>query len=62
MFSDVGMILGPVVAGFLADTASLPAAFGGGAIFFLLTSAYAFRMPGDRQCFPEPVRVEPPHT
>jgi DHA1 family multidrug resistance protein-like MFS transporter len=46
MFSDFGAIIGPLVAGFLADTVSYPVAFAVGAVLFLATSAYALRMPG----------------
>jgi len=46
MFGDVGAILGPLAAGLLADTLSFPAAFGVGAVLFLVASAYAVRMPG----------------
>jgi len=46
MFSDFGAIIGPLVAGFLADTVSYPVAFAVGAMFFLGASAYALRMPG----------------
>ena len=45
MFSDVGAIVGPLVAGFLVDTVSYPVAFGVGALFLLATSVYALRMP-----------------
>jgi DHA1 family multidrug resistance protein-like MFS transporter len=45
MFSDFGAIIGPLVAGFLADTVSFPVAFAVGAVLFLLTSLYALRMP-----------------
>ncbi|MBC7443060.1 MAG: MFS transporter [Ramlibacter sp.] len=45
MFSDLGAIIGPLAAGFLADQVSYPVAFGVGALFFLATSAYATRMP-----------------
>jgi DHA1 family multidrug resistance protein-like MFS transporter len=45
MFSDFGAIIGPLVAGLLADTVSYPVAFAGGAVLLLLTSAYAIRMP-----------------
>jgi MFS family permease len=45
MFSDFGAIIGPLVAGFLADTVSFPAAFAVGAALLLATSAYAFRIP-----------------
>lgn len=46
MFSDFGAIIGPLVAGFLADTVSYPVAFAVGAMFFVGASAYALRMPG----------------
>jgi DHA1 family multidrug resistance protein-like MFS transporter len=46
MFSDFGAIIGPLVAGFLADTVSYPVAFAVGAVFFAGASAYALRMPG----------------
>jgi DHA1 family multidrug resistance protein-like MFS transporter len=45
MFSDFGAIIGPLVAGLLADQLSYPMAFLVGALFFLATSLYAFRMP-----------------
>ena len=45
MFSDFGAIIGPLVAGFLADRLSYPMAFLVGALFFLATSLYATRMP-----------------
>jgi DHA1 family multidrug resistance protein-like MFS transporter len=46
MFGDVGAIVGPLAAGLLADTLSYPAAFGVGAVLFLVASVYAVRMPG----------------
>ena len=46
MFSDFGAIVGPLVAGFLADSVSYPVAFAVGAVFFVGASAYALRMPG----------------
>ena len=52
MFSDFGAIIGPLVAGFLADTVSYPVAFAVGAVFFVGASAYALRMPG-RATVPE---------
>ncbi len=45
MFADVGAIIGPLVAGLLADTVSYPIAFAVGAVLFLVTSAYALRIP-----------------
>ena len=46
MFSDFGAIIGPLVAGYLADTVSYPVAFAVGAVFFIGASAYALRMHG----------------
>ncbi len=46
MFSDLGAIIGPLVAGLLADTVSYPVAFAVGAALLLATSLYATRMPG----------------
>lgn len=46
MCSDVGAILGPLVAGFLADHVSYPAAFGVGALLLLAGAAFGVRMPG----------------
>jgi MFS family permease len=46
MFSDFGAIVGPLVAGLLADSVSYPAAFLLGGLFFVATSLYALRMPG----------------
>jgi MFS family permease len=45
MFSDFGAIVGPLAAGFLADTVSYPVAFMVGAALLFVTSAFAFRMP-----------------
>ena len=45
MVSDLGAIVGPLAAGFLADSVSYPVAFAVGAALLLATSAYAFRMP-----------------
>ncbi|MFO7690714.1 MAG: MFS transporter [Cryobacterium sp.] len=45
MFADAGAIVGPLVAGWLVDTASFPAAFLVGALFLLGAAAYALRMP-----------------
>ena len=47
MCSDVGAILGPLVAGVLADQISYPVAFGVGAALLLVASANALRMPRD---------------
>jgi MFS family permease len=46
MFSDFGAIVGPLVAGLLADTVSYPVAFLVGGLLFVATSLYALRMPG----------------
>ena len=46
MFSDLGAIIGPLVAGLLADAVSYPVAFAVGAALLLATSLYATRMPG----------------
>ena len=46
MFADLGAIIGPLVAGLLADTVSYPVAFAVGAGLLLATSLYATRMPG----------------
>jgi MFS family permease len=47
MCADIGAIIGPLVAGLLADTFSYGAAFGVGAVLFLAAAAYALRMPRD---------------
>lgn len=52
MFSDFGAIIGPLVAGFLADTVSYPAAFAVGAVLLAFASAYALRMPGAKSTRP----------
>lgn len=46
MFSDAGAIIGPVVAGLLADNFSYAWAFALGAALLILAAAYAIRMPG----------------
>ena len=45
MCSDIGAIIGPLVAGLLADTLSYPAAFGVGAALMLVAAALSWRMP-----------------
>ena len=45
MCADVGAIVGPLVAGLLADSFSYPVAFAAGAALLLLGSAAATRMP-----------------
>jgi len=45
MFADAGAIVGPLVAGWLVDTVSYPAAFSVGALFLLGAAVYAVRMP-----------------
>lgn len=44
-FSDVGAIVGPLVAGALLDAFSYPAAFGSAAVLMLAAALYALRMP-----------------
>jgi MFS family permease len=46
MFSDAGAIVGPVVAGLLADHFSYPWAFGLGAALLIMAAVYSIRMPG----------------
>ena len=48
MMSDVGAIVGPLAAGFLADTVSYPVAFLVGALLFFGASAFSLRMPRTR--------------
>lgn len=45
MTSDLGAIAGPLVAGWLVDVASFPAAFGVAAVFLLIAALSALRMP-----------------
>jgi MFS family permease len=45
MCSDIGAIIGPLVAGLLADTWSYPAAFGAGAALMLVAVGLSWRMP-----------------
>lgn len=45
MCADIGSIVGPLVAGFLADRISYPVAFGVGALLILAAGANALRMP-----------------
>jgi MFS family permease len=45
MCSDIGAIIGPLVAGLLADTLSYAAAFGVGAALMLVAAALSWRMP-----------------
>ncbi len=47
MTGDVGAILGPLVAGIVADQLGLPAAFAVGAALLLVAAGYATRMPRD---------------
>ena len=51
-FSDVGAIVGPLVAGVLLDVLSYPAAFGSAVVLMLAASVYALRMPRDRLSVP----------
>ena len=48
MCSDAGAIVGPLVAGLLADQISYPVAFGVGAAMLALAALNAVRMPGGR--------------
>ena len=48
MASDLGAIIGPLVAGWLVDVASFPAAFAVAAVFLAIASASALRMPRER--------------
>jgi MFS family permease len=48
MSSDIGAIVGPLVAGLLADTLSYAAAFGAGAALMLVAAALSWRMPRDQ--------------
>jgi MFS family permease len=45
MFSDFGAIIGPLVAGWMVDVWSFPAAFGLAAALMLVAAAYGLRMP-----------------
>jgi dipeptide/tripeptide permease len=45
MAADLGAIVGPLAAGWLAETASFGAAFGLSAALLLAAAAYALRMP-----------------
>jgi MFS family permease len=49
MCSDIGAIIGPLVAGLLADTLSYAAAFGAGAVLMLVAAALSWRMPRDQR-------------
>ncbi|MBF4622915.1 MFS transporter [Clavibacter sp. VKM Ac-2872] len=50
MVSDLGAIVGPLVAGYLADAVSFPVAFATGAVLLLAASAYALlRMPREER-------------
>ena len=50
MCADIGAIIGPLVAGLLADRVSYPAAFGVGAVLLLVGAGLSARMP--RQAAP----------
>ena len=45
MCSDLGAIVGPLVAGLLADAVSYPAAFAVGVVLTLLGAGWSIRMP-----------------
>jgi MFS transporter, DHA1 family, multidrug resistance protein len=51
-FSDLGAIVGPLVAGALLDALSYQAAFGSAVVLMLAASVYALRMPRDRLSVP----------
>jgi MFS family permease len=48
MCADVGAIVGPLVAGLLADYVSYPAAFAVGAGLMVIAAALSWRMPRGR--------------
>ena len=54
MCSDIGAIIGPLVAGFLADQVSYPVAFGVGALLMVAGAGLSWRMPR--------ARISPPAT
>jgi DHA1 family multidrug resistance protein-like MFS transporter len=56
MCADIGSIVGPLVAGLLADSVSYPVAFGAGALLILGAALNAMRMPSG---VPGPARVSP---
>lgn len=58
MFSDLGAIVGPLVAGLLADTVSMTVAFAAGAGLMVLGALVSLRMPGGVPTEPRP--AEPP--
>jgi MFS family permease len=58
MCADIGAIVGPLVAGWLADTWSYPAAFGVGAALMIGGALLAWRMPRGRALAKE-AAVEP---
>jgi MFS family permease len=51
-FSDLGAIVGPLVAGALLDVLSYHAAFGSAVVLMVAASVYALRMPRDRLSVP----------
>ena len=57
MSSDVGAILGPLVAGFLADRVGYPVAFAVGAALLLVGTLASVRMPRETPR-PAPLRVQ----
>ena len=59
MCSDIGAIIGPLVAGFLADRFSYPVAFGVGAALMLVAAALSTRMPRGRIDAPAKDQHEP---
>jgi MFS transporter, DHA1 family, multidrug resistance protein len=61
MASDFGAILGPLVAGWLAQAVSFPAAFALAAAFLLVAAGYAFRMPREARVVAAPHPGAAPH-
>jgi len=57
MCSDVGAIVGPLVAGLLVDSFSYPVAFGAGAALLLVASATSVRMPRTGRAAEEAARA-----
>ncbi len=51
-FSDLGAIVGPLVAGALLDAVSYSAAFGSAVLLMIAASVYALRMPRERTSAP----------
>lgn len=54
MTTDLGAIIGPLVAGWLADHVSIQAAFAAGALVLLAGSLYSLRIPRTQDLREEP--------